>query len=138
MKRRLNASVKYREDYRPYAPLLPQSAMARYFTGGDTDPVRFMEKAYRFREGLHQVLPAVVHNDGTGRLQTVTQEEEGLLYRLLGLFGEATGHPVLVNTSFNLNGEPIVCTPDDAIRTFVTSGIDALVIGDHLLAKRSL
>jgi carbamoyltransferase len=137
MKERLNATVKYRESYRPYAPVLPEAAVPTYFDGGDAEPVRFMEKAYRFRPGMADVLPVVVHADGTGRLQTVT-DDEPLLLGLLHGFGRASSHPILVNTSFNLNDEPVVCSPDDAIRTFVTSGMDALAMGHYLLVKGSL
>ena len=138
MKDRINASVKFREAYRPYAPVLPLAAVPSYFDTLDQEPVRFMEKAFRFRPGQSDVLPAVVHNDGTGRLQTVTPADEPLLHRLLEKFGEASGHPVLVNTSFNLNDEPIVCAPDDAIRSFATSGMDAMVIGRYVLTKGDL
>jgi carbamoyltransferase len=137
MKERINATVKFRESYRPYAPALPEAAVATYFEDTDGDAVRFMEKAQRFRPGVADLLPAVVHADGTGRLQAVTADED-LLLRLLTRFGERSGHPVLVNTSFNLNGEPVVLSPDDAIRTFVTSGLDALVIGSYVLVKGSL
>jgi carbamoyltransferase len=137
MKERINATVKFRESYRPYAPALPQSAVATYFDGADTEPVRFMEKAYRFRENVAKTLPVVVHADGTGRLQAVG-DDEPLFLRLLQRFGECSGHPILVNTSFNLNDEPIVCSPDDALRTFVTSGMDALAIGSFVLVKGGL
>jgi carbamoyltransferase len=137
MKDRINASIKYRESYRPFAPMLPEEAVHLYFDAAAGGPVRFMEKAFRFRPGMDRAVPAVVHQDGTGRLQTVG-EDEPLLRRLLAEFARGSGHPVLVNTSFNLNGEPMVLAPEDAIRTFATSGIDALVIGRYVLEKGAL
>jgi carbamoyltransferase len=138
MKDRINAAVKYREAYRPFAPMLPIEKVKQIFVTADRDPVRYMEKAFRFFDAAKSRVPAVVHRDGTGRLQTVAANEEPLVHHLLMQFERLTGTPVLLNTSFNLNGEPIVQSPEDAIRTFVTSGIDALVLGKHLLEKGKL
>ena len=79
---------------------------------------------------------AVTHRDGTGRVQTVTEEHNPRYYRLIRRFGELTGVPVVINTSFNVRGEPIVCTPDDAYRTFVNTGIDAVVMGNCLITEK--
>ena len=81
------------------------------------------------------MIPAVTHVDGTGRLQTVHQAESPRYYRLIDAFGKATGVPVLLNTSFNLRGEPIVNTPQEAFTTFARSGLDVLVLGDQVIAK---
>ncbi len=136
MKDRLNAAIKYREAYRPFAPVLKLEDVAKFFHRTETDaPVRYMEKALRFRKGTGRLVPAVVHKDGTGRLQTVARKEESLLHGLLTEFTSLTGCEVLVNTSFNLNGEPVVNTPEDALRTFVTSGMDALAMGSCILEK---
>ncbi|MBM2813016.1 MAG: carbamoyltransferase [Chloroflexi bacterium] len=138
MKDRINAVVKYRETYRPFAPSVPFERVGDVFATEDRDPVRYMEKTFRFLDEARTRAAAVVHEDGTGRLQTVSKDEEPLFHRLLLEFERASGVPVLLNTSFNLNGEPVVNTPEDAIRTFMTSGIDALVLGKHLLEKGKL
>ncbi len=135
IKDRLNASIKYREGFRPFAPMLPYSSVGRYFQTQDTDPVLFMEKAFHFHANAAQKAPGAVHADGTGRLQTIMEEREPLLYELLMKFQENTGTPILINTSFNTNGEPIVNSPEDALRTFVTSGLDVLAIDNILLTK---
>ena len=87
------------------------------------------------REEKRSVLPAITHVDGSGRLQAVVREETPLYHRLIETFGEASGVPVVLNTSFNLRGEPIVNTPADAYRTFMASEMDALVVGNFLLTK---
>jgi len=136
MKDRLNKAVKFRETYRPFAPMIPHENVLSYFDTDDEQlPVRYMEKALPFRKEVRDGIPAVVHKDGTGRLQTVIREKEPLLYDLLQKFNKITNCPVLVNTSFNLNGEPIVNSPEDAIRTFFTSGIDSLILGDFIIDK---
>lgn len=135
MKDRLNASIKYREAYRPFAPCLPLSRGRGYFDGFPNRGVPYMEKALRFDSRRAEGIPACVHADGTGRVQSVDPATNSLLHELLERVEPLTGHPVLINTSFNLNDEPIVLTPTDAIRTFYSSGLDALVIGNHILRK---
>jgi len=83
------------------------------------------------------IIPAVTHQDGSARVQTVTEEHNGRYYRLVRAFGQLTGVPVVLNTSFNVRGEPIVCTPEDAYRTFVNTGIDILVLGNHVVTKKT-
>ena len=95
-----------------------------------------MEKALRFRPEKHKIIPAVTHVDGTGRLQTVSKEQNDLYWNLINEFRKITGIPIVLNTSFNLKGEPIVCTPKDALRTFFTSGLDALFLGNCLVKKQ--
>jgi carbamoyltransferase len=87
------------------------------------------------RDDKRDVLPAITHLDGTGRLQTVEERVNPRYHRLIRTFGQATGVPVVLNTSFNLKGEPIVNTPEEAFRTFARSGMDALVLGDYLIEK---
>jgi carbamoyltransferase len=94
-----------------------------------------MERVYRFRDEVKQLVPAVVHADGTGRLQTVERESNARFYDLIAEFNSITGVPIVLNTSFNLNKEPIVCTPVDAIRTFYSCGLDVLIMGDYLITK---
>lgn len=133
MKDKVNETVKYREAFRPFAPAILDDQVDSFFEGADQAP--FMEKAYLIRPEKRSVIPAVTHVDGTGRLQTVSRRQNPRFRDLIEAFGRLTGVPVVLNTSFNLKGEPIVCTPEDAIRTFYTSGLDALFLGHHLLRK---
>lgn len=135
MKDRVNAAVKYREAYRPFAPVVALEDLLTVFDAPEGTPVRYMEKALPVRQEWHARIPAVVHADGTGRLQTVDAAEEPLFHALLRACGERTGVPCLLNTSFNLNGEPVVNSPEDALRTFATCGMDALVLGPFLVEK---
>jgi len=133
MKRKVNATIKYREDFRPFAPSILLEKIDEYFENAVSTP--FMEKASRIRPEKHKIIPAVTHVDGTGRLQTVSQEQNCLYWNLIDEFRKITGIPIVLNTSFNLKGEPIVCTPKDALRTFFTSGLDGLILGNCLVKK---
>ena len=132
MQARLN-EIKDREDFRPVAPVVLEEAAAEWFTDAGVSP--FMLFVYDVRPDKAARIPAVRHVDGTARIQTVNREQHALYYDLITRFGERTGVPVLVNTSFNTRGEPIVCTPRDAVECFWTSPLDALVIGSFLLEK---
>jgi len=94
-----------------------------------------MERAYPIRENWRERLGAVTHVDGSGRVQTVEKKDNILFYELIDEFRKITGVPILLNTSFNLNGEPIVMTPENAIRTFYSCGLDWLVLGPYLIKK---
>ena len=133
MKSKVNATIKYREDFRPFAPSILLEKIDEYFE--NAVPTPYMEKASRIRTEKHKLIPAVTHVDGTGRLQTVSQDQNCLYWSLIDEFRKITGIPIVLNTSFNLRGEPIVCTPKDALRTFFTSGLDALILGDCLIKK---
>ncbi|WP_028213205.1 carbamoyltransferase [Paraburkholderia mimosarum] len=123
MRDKVNASIKFRESFRPFAPVCRKEDAHEYFdVQGDT---RFMTTTVRVRK--HESLRAVTHFDGTARLQTIDETSHPLLDALLREFGSITGVPVLLNTSFNVAGEPIVCTPWDAWSTFRESGLDVLV-----------
>jgi len=135
MKQVLNSAVKYREGFRPFAPAVLKEHATSWFELPEGTTVPYMEQVYPIREEKKSVIPAVVHHDGTGRLQTVDSNLNPAFYDLINKFYEKTGVPVLINTSFNVQGEPIVCTPADAIRTFFTSGLDVLVIGNFILTK---
>ena len=87
------------------------------------------------KKHMRKLIPAVTHNDGTGRLQTITKKDNTKIYELITEFNKLTGVPIILNTSFNINGEPIVCSPADAIKTFYSSGIDYLVMGNFLIEK---
>lgn len=128
----LNARIKKREKFRPFAPAVLQEATGDYFDQTYPDP--FMLKVYNVLPDKQEVIPAVTHVDGTGRLQTVEEHINPLYYRLIQRFGEKTGVPVVLNTSFNEN-EPIVCTPDEAIDCFVRTRMDVLAIGNTLITK---
>lgn len=137
MKDRLNASVKYREAFRPFAPAVRIGDFHDWFRTGGAVRVPYMERALPIMEDKRRLIPAAVHADGTGRVQTVDPNLSPLFHELISAFGEQTGVPVLINTSFNLAGEPIVESPTDAVRTFYASGLDVLACGSFLLAKDS-
>ncbi|MFC1960973.1 carbamoyltransferase [Chloroflexota bacterium] len=133
MKDILNARVKHRETFRPFAPSILQEAVGDYFDQTYPDP--FMLKVYGVLPEKQAEIPAVTHVDGTGRLQTVDKENSPLYWELINSFGEKTGTPVVLNTSFNEN-EPIVNTPQEAIDCFVRTKMDALGIGNYLVEKK--
>ncbi len=133
MKARLNAEVKHREAFRPFAPAVPRECKGTYFDARVDDP--FMLKVCDVLPQMRSRLPAITHVDGTARLQTVDKEVNPLFHDLLVRFGELSGVPVLLNTSFNVMGEPIVESPYDAVRCFFSTGIDYLVLGNYVIAK---
>jgi carbamoyltransferase len=135
MQRRLNL-VKDREDFRPVAPVVLEEDAAEWFDHGSYSP--FMLFTYHVKENKSELIPAVTHVDGTARIQTINERQNPVYYNLLREFKEITGVPVLVNTSFNTLGKPIVCSPRDAIECFWTSPFDALVIGSFLLEKEKV
>jgi carbamoyltransferase len=135
MKDILNNKIKFREEFRPFAPSILEEHLNDYFI--DAKPTPFMEKVYTIKEEKRSAIPAVVHVDGTGRLQTVNKLNNPLYYSLIENFYKLTDVPVILNTSFNLKDEPIVCSPKDAVRTFFTCGMDALILGNYLLKKSS-
>ena len=133
MKDRVNSAIKYREAFRPFAPAILEEQVGEFFEGAH--PVPFMEKALVVRKDKRALIPAVTHVDGTGRLQTVRRDVNPAFWALIAEFERLTGVPVVMNTSFNLQGEPIVCSPKDAVRTFFSSGLDALFLGSRLVEK---
>ena len=132
MKEILNARIKHREMFRPFAPSILAEATADFFERSNPSP--FMTQAYSVRLEKRAAIPAPTHVDGTGRLQTVTREANPRYWRLIREFGNLTGVPVVLNTSFNDN-EPIVCRPEEAIECFLRTKMDALVLGDILVRK---
>jgi carbamoyltransferase len=133
MNAKVNNAVKFREWWRPFAPSLKKEASGEYLEGATDSP--FMIVTAQVRPEKRSVIPSVTHVDGSARPQTVEKEINSLYWRLIDEFGKHTGVPVIMNTSFNLRGEAIVHTPTDAIRTFFSSGMDALVIGSFLVEK---
>ena len=132
MKDILNARIKHRESFRPFAPSILLERTGEYFDQSYPDP--FMIKVYNVLPERRREIPAVTHVDGTGRLQTVSREHAPLYWSLINAFGELTGTPVVLNTSFNEN-EPIVRTPEEAIDCFARTRMDALAIGNYLVQK---
>jgi carbamoyltransferase len=136
MKDILNSRVKHRQPFRPFAPIVLYDRAKEIFEGEEDSP--FMLIAKNVRPEWRDKIPAIVHVDGTARVQTVREETNPALYRLLKEFEALTGVPVLINTSFNVKGEPIVETPRDAVICFLTTGIDHLVLHDTLVSKNAL
>jgi carbamoyltransferase len=139
MKDIVNTKIKFREPYRPFAPSVLVDRAAEYYDLGDPErhyPARFMLLVVDVREGKRALVPAPTHVDGTGRLQTVFRETNPRYYRLIETFDKATGVPVVLNTSFNLKGEPIVNGPAEAYSTFTRSGMDMLVL-NHFIVRKS-
>jgi carbamoyltransferase len=135
MQARLN-EIKDREDFRPVAPVVIEEEAAEWFERSIVSP--FMLFVFDVRPDKADKIPAVRHTDGTARIQTINRSQNPLYYDTLRAFQQRTGVPILVNTSFNTRGEPIVCTPRDAVESFWTSPLDALVIGSFLLEKPEL
>ena len=153
MQRTLNLKVKYRESFRPFAPSVLREAVADWFELDDDSPYmllvadvvdqrrRLMNQDEQALFGIDKLnvprsqIPAVTHVDYSARIQTVHADTNPRYHRLLSAFHERTGCPVLVNTSFNVRGEPIVCTPEDAFRCFMGTEIEVLVAGDCVLHK---
>jgi carbamoyltransferase len=141
MKDLVNTKIKFREPFRPFAPSVLAERASEYFAlpdAADHYPARFMLYVVDVKPEHRALLPAITHVDGTGRLQTVHRETNGRYYRLIEAFGRATGVPVVLNTSFNVRGEPIVNTPAEAFNTFMASGMDTLVLGEHVVDKRAV
>jgi len=153
MQKRLNLKIKFRESFRPFAPSVLAEDAAEYFELEAPSPYMLLIADVRkerrnplppdyhrqpIRDKLYYVrsdIPAITHLDFTARLQTVHRETNPRFWELLKAFKERTGYGVIVNTSFNVRGEPIVCTPEDAYRCFMRTDMDYLVVGDFVFAK---
>jgi carbamoyltransferase len=133
MKAILNAKIKRRESFRPFAPSVLAEAVGEWFE--ENDDVPFMMQVFQIREEKREQIPAVTHVDGSGRLQTVYRHTNPRYYRLIEVFGDLTGVPMVLNTSFNEN-EPVVCRPEEALDCFLRTQMDALMIGDFAISRR--
>ncbi len=133
MNAKVNNAVKFREWWRPFAPSMLAERAGEYLENASDSP--FMILTFPVKPEKRSVIPAVTHVDGSARPQTVEEDVNPLYWRLIREFEKRTGVPVIMNTSFNLRGEPIVCSPTDAVRTFFSSGMDALVLGCYLVEK---
>jgi len=133
----INAKVKHREMFRPFAPVILREHSKKYFITDKNIPVSadYMLMVYPFKKSVQKLVPAVVHVDGSGRLQTIDLKSNPKYYQLINSYYKKTGIPLILNTSFNVKGEPIVCTPQDAIKCFLNTEIDYLVINNYLIKK---
>jgi carbamoyltransferase len=139
MRDRLNREIKFREEFRPFAPVVPMEAAEKYFelTAGGMRLARFMSGVFPVRSEWRSRLQAITHVDGTARLQGLERDMAPRLYALLEAYGQRSGMPVLLNTSFNLAGEPIVNRAVEGYSTFLRSGINVLVAGQTRVTKRA-
>jgi carbamoyltransferase len=138
MKDIINIKIKFREPFRPFAPVVISQKASLYFDLPDiqnSQPAKFMTIVCNVKNDKKREIPAIVHVDGTGRLQTIDRNINKKYFDVVKKFGDETGVYVLLNTSFNLKGEAIVCTPEDAVSTFLRSGIDVLVLGNLVTEK---
>jgi carbamoyltransferase len=129
----LNAKIKRRETFRPFAPSVLEEAVADWFEESDAAP--FMMQVFQIREERRALIPAVTHVDGSGRLQTVCRHTNPRYHRLIGAYRDLTGVPMVLNTSFNEN-EPVVCEPKEALDCFLRTAMDVLVLGDTSFIQR--
>ena len=132
---KVNKAVKFRESFRPFAPAILEEKADMIIEKPKSRSIYFMERVFKIRKKWQKIIPAVTHIDGTGRVQTVNKDIHKKFYKLINEFYKITDVPVLLNTSFNLNGEPVVMTPENAIRTFYSCGLDILVIGNYIIKK---
>jgi carbamoyltransferase len=135
MKDILNLKIKRRESFRPFAPSILREAVAEWFEIDDDVP--FMMQVYPIREEKQVQIPAVTHVDGSGRLQTVTRDANSRYYNLIEAFGQITGVPMVLNTSFNEN-EPVVCKPEEALDCFLRTKMDVLVLGNWFIERNQI
>ncbi len=133
MKDVLNAKIKRRESFRPFAPSILREAVAEWFETDDDVP--FMMQVFQIRPEKRSRIPAVTHVDGSGRLQTVHRDTNPLYYKLIEHFCRLTGVPMVLNTSFNEN-EPVVCKPEEALDCFLRTKMDVLVLGNHYISRK--
>lgn len=136
MKDYINAKVKHRENFRPFAPVVVAEKQFTYFSLLQNSP--YMLLAAQVKKEYISKLPAITHVDGSARVQTISYKDDPFVHRILIEFERLSGFPVILNTSFNDCGEPIVETPDDAIRTFLTTEIDTLVMENYIISKKDL
>ena len=132
----LNKAIKFRESFRPFAPAVLIEKQNEIFEKPKDSNIYFMEKVFKIKKKWRNIIPSATHVDGSGRIQTVSKKSNLKFYNLINEFYKLSNIPVLINTSFNLNNEPIVMTPEDAIRTFFSSGLDFLIIGNFLVRKK--
>ena len=133
MKEILNAKIKRRESFRPFAPSILREHVSKWFEQDDDVP--FMMEVFLVRPEKRKLIPATTHADGSGRLQTVHKETNPLYHQLISTFCELTGVPMVLNTSFNEN-EPVVCKPEEALDCFLRTKMDVLVLGNQFVERQ--
>jgi carbamoyltransferase len=133
MQSRMNLKIKYRESFRPFAPAVLEEKATEWFELGQESPYMLLTAPVKEDK---RMIPAVTHVDYSARVQTVKRDSQPLFYDLINAFYKKTGCPVIINTSFNVRGEPLVCSPEDAFRCFMRTGMDYLVLGKFLLDKK--
>ncbi len=133
----LNLKVKHREKFRPFAPVICEEDALKYFECDNPipPPTDFMLMVYPIKKQWHKKIPSVTHIDGSGRLQTIRKDQNKMYHNVIKEFGKLSGIPILVNTSFNIRGEPIVCAPKDAYKCMMGTGIDYLVAGNFIIKR---
>jgi carbamoyltransferase len=136
IKNKINSIIKYRENYRPFAPAVLSEKAQEYFDIPENFECNYMEKVVPVKDAYRKELPGITHVDGSGRIQTVSKFDNPVFHSIIEKFEKITGYPIVLNTSFNINGEPIVLTPDDAINTFFNSGLEFLVINNYIIQKQ--
>ena len=155
MQKILNEKIKFRESFRPFAPSILKEELKNYFDFSNVDSpymlfVANLKKEFRLNQAdqkklfgleklnfVRSLLPAITHVDFSSRIQTVDKKTNPKFYKLLKNFGKKTGYPILVNTSFNIRGEPIVCSPEDAYNCFIKTNMDILALGNFIISKKS-
>jgi carbamoyltransferase len=134
----INSAVKYREGFRPFAPAVLNEYAKKIFDIRNNEKVDYMQKAVLVKKDWRKKIPGVTHSDYTARIQTVSKERNKNFYNLINEFYKLSNVPILVNTSFNLNGQPIVMDPEDAIKTFFTCGLDYLIMENYIISKKNV
>jgi carbamoyltransferase len=132
MKDIINSKIKKRESFRPFAPSILRENVSEWFE--EDDDVPFMMQVFQIKETKRELIPAVTHVDGSGRLQTVSLESNPLYHMLISSFNDITNVPILLNTSFNEN-EPVVCKPEEALDCFLRTSMDAIVLGKWVISR---
>jgi carbamoyltransferase len=132
----VNLKIKFRESFRPFAPAVLREKVGEWFDLDRESPYMLLVCQVRDDVQKQRPIPSVTHKDGSARVQTVERSQHAEFYDLLKAFDERTGCPVMINTSFNVRGEPIVCTPEDAYLCFMRTNMDVLVLGNQILDKR--
>ena len=135
MKRIVNESIKYRENFRPFAPAVLEKHVSKIFKVSKNHKSDYMEKVFYFKDVYKKLYPAVVHADGSGRIMTVNEKSNYRFKELLEYYEEKFACPIILNTSFNVKGEPIVESPESALKTFFSSGLDILILEDFIIEK---
>ncbi len=136
IKDKINSAIKYRESYRPFAPVTLDGHANKFFEVDKKFTSHYMEKVVKVKKNFEKKLGAIVHFDKSARIQTVDLNDNKRLWKILKNFEKLTNFPILLNTSFNVNGEPMVLNPDDAITTFFNSGLEVLVLNEFIIKKR--